>query len=74
MGHFITAVITAIMGIITFLVVSPLVIAGVTGTDTGSMLIKGFFVLILASFAIVAPLIGLVFWWTHHDKEHKEGH
>jgi hypothetical protein len=62
---FITFIFAAIIFIIMAYIVTPTII---TGTDTGSMVVKSFFLLILAGFVIAVPLIVLVRWWHSHDE------
>ena len=64
MSHLMTGLATMIAGVITFLViaqfVSPTVISG---TDTGSTLIKSVFLLVVAAIVIMVPLLVLVRMW-----------
>ena len=64
MSHLMTGLATMIAGVITFLViaqfVSPTVISG---TDTGSLLIKSVFLLVVAAIVIMVPLLVLVRMW-----------
>ena len=64
MSHLMTGLATMIAGVITFLViaqfVSPTVISG---PDTGSLLIKSVFLLVVAAIVIMVPLLVLVRMW-----------
>ena len=70
MGQLMTGLATMIMAIITFIIIANFVTPTViSGTDTGSTLIKAVFLLTVAAIVIVVPLLVLVRMWKAGAKD-----
>jgi hypothetical protein len=70
MNQLMTGLATMIMSIITFVIIANFVTPTViTGTDTGSTLIKSVFLLVVAAIVIVVPLLVLVRMWKGGAKD-----
>jgi uncharacterized membrane protein YhaH (DUF805 family) len=66
--NIVVAVISMVFWLVMLLVVNPMVTPTIiTGTDTGSMVVKGFIGVIIALAAIASPIVILAKAW--HDKD-----
>jgi hypothetical protein len=70
MKYIVMAVATMLMAALTFYIMVYMVTPqNITGSDTGSMIVKSFFLLIVAAIVVLAPIVALLSWW--HNKENK---
>jgi hypothetical protein len=70
MGHLMQGLATMVASIVVFLVIANFVTPTViSGTDTGSTLIKAVFLLVVAAIVIMVPLLVMVRMWKNQGKE-----
>jgi uncharacterized RDD family membrane protein YckC len=70
MNHLMQGLAVMVAAIVVFIVIAQFVTPTViTGTDTGSMLIKAVFLLIVGAIVIMTPLLIMVRMWRNASKD-----